>query len=87
MATTWPPTRPAVGVVAPPTELVSATASDLSSLAVHGGPTDTLVPLTGNLAIAYIPNPSTPSSMTLADGSSYSLCPLAAYGPAAASGL
>ncbi len=51
--------------------------STLGSLADNGGPTQTIEPRSGSVALGWIPNDPA-LSVTQADGTSYSLCPVAA---------
>ena len=52
--------------------------TQLGSLGDNGGPTQTMMPLSGNPAIADIPLDATPLQVTQADGDAFTLCPVTA---------
>jgi predicted outer membrane repeat protein len=56
----------------------SSLSSELGPLADNGGPTDTIELLSGNPGLGDIPNEEPPLFVTQADGTSYTLCPVAA---------
>ncbi|MGH9125423.1 MAG: hypothetical protein ACRDZ8_11965 [Acidimicrobiales bacterium] len=56
----------------------AALASELGALSNNGGPTQTIMPLTGNPAIGDIPLDSPPLQVSLPGGSAFTLCPVAA---------
>jgi predicted outer membrane repeat protein len=56
----------------------SSLSSELGPLADNDGPTDTIELLSGNPGLGDIPNEEPPLSVTQADGTSYTLCPVAA---------
>ncbi|HEX3426547.1 MAG TPA: DUF11 domain-containing protein [Acidimicrobiales bacterium] len=52
--------------------------SELGALSANGGPTETMMPLTGNPAIGDIPLTSPPLQVTLPGGTAFTLCPVVA---------
>ena len=56
----------------------ASSTTQLGSLGDNGGPTQTMMPLTGNPAIADIPLDATPLQVTQADGDAFTLCPVTA---------